>query len=190
MLFITGHDFGGWWIGSHLDIHTSRRLCADMEQLVGVIGPTALQVGASLAAAICWGIQNPSSGAHFPETLPTDFILELAKPWLGTWVSVRHNWMPTASTELLSEVKITQNFAHEEETESDSDSGESSESQSELRPNNKADRSRSKSVSSDSSSRSQSRSVSRSPSPQSHRDGNLWQFSNFLVSPTTTLFTH
>jgi len=73
-----------------------------MEQYVGVIGPTALQVGTSLAAAVAWGIENPYSGAHFPETLPTDFIIRATKPWLGQWVSERHDWSPLKNCESMA----------------------------------------------------------------------------------------
>jgi len=185
MLFITGHDFGGWWIGSHLDIHTSRQLCSDMAVHVGVIGPTALQVGASLAAAVCWGIQNPNSGAHFPESLPTDFILELVKPWLGTWVSIRHNWLPTCTPEVRFEKKFDRNFPLNE-SESDSESGESDESELLKLGHPELPRSRSFSLTSDASSSSQSRSMSRSPSPlsmYSNDSNDLWQFTNFLATP-------
>jgi len=65
-----------------------------MTDLVGFVGPTALQVGASLAAAICWGIQNPKSGANLPEHIPSDVVVNLARPWLGKFVSVRHDWKP------------------------------------------------------------------------------------------------
>jgi len=68
-----------------------------MEPLVGIIGPTALQVGVTLAASVYWGIMNPCSGAHFPETLPTDFIISTTKPWLGRWVSERNDWTPLSS---------------------------------------------------------------------------------------------
>jgi len=73
-----GHDFGGWWIGSHLDVNTTRDLCKDLTPLLGFVGPTALQVGASLAAAICWAIMNPEAGANLPEYLPSDVIVNLA----------------------------------------------------------------------------------------------------------------
>lgn len=151
-----------------------------MVELVGVVGPTALQVGASLAAAVCWGIQHPNAGAHFPETLPTDFILELAQPWLGPWVSVRNNWLPTRR-----EKQFESAFpVNELESESDSESGESEELHLQSRP--ELSRSRSEiSTTSNSSSRSQSRSTSRSPSPLSNfaTDSDDWQFTNFLVSP-------
>jgi len=100
-VLLLGHDYEGWWIGSHLDISTARSLCGPMEGIVGSVGATALQVGATLAAAIYWGMLNPNTGAHFPETLPTDFILEVTKPWLGTWVSHHCNWKPSIVDDCL-----------------------------------------------------------------------------------------
>jgi len=109
-------------------VHTARSLCNHMSCLVGHVGPTTLQVGCSLAAAICWGIMNPNSGANFPENLPSDFIVGLAKPWLGTWVSVRHDWKPS-SDEIPrkdSPTRSTDSSSSEDSEDSDSDSESSS----------------------------------------------------------------
>lgn len=135
-VLLLGHDFGAWWIGSHLDIHEARRLCSFMEDCVGSVGATALQVGVTLAASIYWGMLNPFSGAHFPESLPTDFILNVAIPWLGTFVSQRHNWTPSTLqlTEQSESERADEETATEEEgDESDSDSStEGKESESPL----------------------------------------------------------
>jgi len=116
-----GHDFGGWWIGTQLDVHTTKNLCKDMTNLLGFVGPTALQVGASLAAAVCWGIMNPKAGANLPEHLPSDLVVSMARPWLGNFVSVRHDWKPTE----VPRVVVTETSSSsdtEDESESDSDS--------------------------------------------------------------------
>jgi len=74
-----------------------------MTDLVGFVGPTALQVGASLAAAICWGIQNPKSGANLPEHIPSEVVVNLARPWLGKFVSVRQDWKPVETPRPLAD---------------------------------------------------------------------------------------
>jgi len=87
---LLGHDFKGWWIGSLLDIHQTR-------ELIPNTSATSLQVGATAAAAIRWIIENPNEGVHFPETLPTENILQFSKPWLGTFVSQPVDWTPIGS---------------------------------------------------------------------------------------------
>jgi len=118
--FCLGHDFGGWWIGSYLDVHTARSLTSHVMDLVGHVGPTALQVGCSLAAAICWAIRNPNMGANFPENLPSQYIVDLAKPWLGSWVSVRSDWKPN-SAELSRKSSTTTSCSSSSSESDDSD---------------------------------------------------------------------
>jgi len=163
-----GHDFGGWWIGSILDVHTARSLCNSMSDLVGPIGPTALQVGCSLAAAVCWGIMNPNSGANFPEDLPSDFVVGIAKPWLGTWVSVRTDWKPT-SDEIPRNPRSTDSSSSSDDSDSElSESSTSAETQNfrQMR-------------SSPSWSHSRSGSTRVSPTSSSCVDEE-WQFRNFV----------
>jgi len=88
-VFLLGHDFGGWWIGSLCDIHQVRRM-VDFEA-----SATALQVAAGLAGAVYWMVGNRDQGVHLPETLPTNEILETCIPWLGTFVSVPVDWKPS-----------------------------------------------------------------------------------------------
>jgi len=161
MLYL-GHDFGGWWIGSQLDVHATQELCKDMTHLFGFVGPTALQVGASLAAAICWAIMNPKAGANLPEHIPSDVIFSLARPWLGNVVSVRHDVRPA---------EIQRDRLLLTETSSSDSDDDDSDSDSERTPN---------------SEKSRSRDGSESPS----RSGLLdeWQFSSFVVSSPSSLF--
>lgn len=149
---------------------------------VGVIGPTALQVGSSLAAAVCWGILNPNSGANLPENLPSEFIIGLALPWLGEWKSVAHNWRPTSSENILPMIGG-------EASVSSSDSSSSDESDDD-NENNDDDDDSDTSEDSDGSSKSTNSPVATlsSPSPSSaiycaSRDNkNILQFHNFVVS--------
>ncbi len=55
---------------------------------------TTMQVAISVVAATVWMIQNPSMGVVVPDELPHDFILGLAKPYLGTFISTPSDWTP------------------------------------------------------------------------------------------------
>jgi len=90
--------------------------------LVGHVGPTALQVGCSLAAAICWAIGNPNMGANFPENLPSQVIVDLAKPWLGSWVSERYDWKPNNSADISRKSSPTTTTSSSSSSDSDDDS--------------------------------------------------------------------
>jgi homospermidine synthase len=41
-----------------------------------------------------WMIEHPRCGFHLPDDLPHDYILEIAKPYLGTFLSIRSDWTP------------------------------------------------------------------------------------------------
>jgi len=84
---LMGHDYKSWWIGSLLDIHETRRLTPHQNA-------TTLQVAVSVLAALAWLIENPNQGVRLPDELPHDFILEVAKPYLGPFVSQPVDWTP------------------------------------------------------------------------------------------------
>ena len=41
-----------------------------------------------------WAIENPRAGINLPDDLPHDFVLDIAKPYLGDFVSVPSDWTP------------------------------------------------------------------------------------------------
>jgi homospermidine synthase len=84
---IMGHRFNSWWTGSHLTIEQSR-------ELVPHQNATTLQVAVSVVAAAKWIIRNPDRGVLAPDDLPHDFILEIARPYLGCNLSVPSDWTP------------------------------------------------------------------------------------------------
>jgi len=165
-VLLLGHDFGAWWVGSHLDITQARELCAPMEDLVGSVGATALQVGCSLASAVYWGILNPFMGAHFPESLPTDFVVEFTKPWLGTWVSQRYDWSPSPCRSPKLNHSQTEDDEPDDEEEEEEKNDDSSDSDVLSTPTQK-----------DKSERQATSLVSASALDFD----DVWQFSNFLV---------
>jgi hypothetical protein len=151
---------------------------------VGVVGPTSLQVGASLAAAVCWGILNPNSGANFPENLPSEFILKLALPWLGEWKSVAHDWRPCSDFKLESSASPSMASKDSSESSSSDDSDEENSDDDESDASEDSDASDSGSLIRINGTDSHL----RSPSPPSHcksRDTikNRLQFQNFVSSP-------
>jgi len=71
----------GWWTGSIMDE-------VDSAQFFGhKFGPTVLQVAAGVYAAFSWACQNPNAGNKWPDMLDTDYILEVAKPFIGRFYS-------------------------------------------------------------------------------------------------------
>ena len=86
---IMGHPYNSWWIGSILSIEQSRRLVPHQNA-------TTTQVAISVVAAILWMIENPNEGVCLPDDLPHDFVLKVAKPYLGKFVSIPSDWTPLA----------------------------------------------------------------------------------------------
>lgn len=86
-VLLLGHDLNGWWTGSHLDIHETRKL-------VGNQNATTLQVAASLLGAIFWMIKNPNKGYNIPDQLPYKEVLDVANLYLGPCSSRATNWNP------------------------------------------------------------------------------------------------
>lgn len=86
-VLLAGHDLTGWWTGSQLDIHETRRLVPGQNA-------TTLQVAASVLGAIAWMIRNPHEGLCVPDELPHRDVLEVATPYLGPCPSVHTDWTP------------------------------------------------------------------------------------------------
>ena len=84
---IMGHPYNSWWTGSVLSIGESRRLVPHQNA-------TTMQVAISVVAATLWMIQNPNEGVCVPDDLPHDYVLKVAKPYLGKFVSVPSDWTP------------------------------------------------------------------------------------------------
>jgi homospermidine synthase len=84
---IMGHPYQSWWIGSILSIHEARSLVPHQNA-------TTVQVAISVVAAMLWMIEHPQDGYLQPEQLPHEFILKVAKPYLGTFISQAFDWHP------------------------------------------------------------------------------------------------
>jgi len=87
---IMGHPYNSWWTGSDLSIEESRRLVPHQNA-------TTMQVAISVTAACMWMIEHPEEGLKVPDDLPHDFILGVAKPYLGKFISTPSDWTPLKS---------------------------------------------------------------------------------------------
>ena len=84
---LMGHPYQAWWTGSDLSIEESRRLVPHQNA-------TTMQVAISVVAASMWMIRNPMRGFCAPDDLPHEFVLKVAKPYLGKWISKPSDWTP------------------------------------------------------------------------------------------------
>jgi homospermidine synthase len=84
---LMGHPYQSWWTGSDLSIEESRRLVPHQNA-------TTMQVAISVVAATVWMIENPARGVVVPDDLPHEFVLDLAKPYLGKLISTPSDWTP------------------------------------------------------------------------------------------------
>ena len=84
---LMGHSYNSWWTGSDLSIEESRRLVPRQNA-------TTMQVAIAVVGAALWMIDNPSLGICVPDDLPHDFILDIAKPYLGKFISTPSDWTP------------------------------------------------------------------------------------------------
>ncbi|MEK9180769.1 MAG: saccharopine dehydrogenase C-terminal domain-containing protein [Patescibacteria group bacterium] len=84
---LMGHSYNSWWTGSALTIEEARRLAPGQNA-------TTLQVALGMISAILWMIENPQKGICLPDDLPHDFVLNIAKPYLGDFISTPSDWTP------------------------------------------------------------------------------------------------
>jgi homospermidine synthase len=85
--FLMGHAFNSWWTGSSLSIEETRKIAPGQNA-------TTLQVAAGIISAVRWMIENPKKGICLPDDLPHDFVLNIAKPYLGDLISTFSEWTP------------------------------------------------------------------------------------------------
>jgi len=91
---LMGHRYKSWWTGSVLSIGEARRLAPGENA-------TTLQVAAGVVSAACWMLENPWMGVRLPDDLPHDFVLKVAKPYLGKIVSKPYDWTPLKNRKIF-----------------------------------------------------------------------------------------
>ncbi|HNV86623.1 MAG TPA: saccharopine dehydrogenase C-terminal domain-containing protein [Candidatus Omnitrophota bacterium] len=91
---IMGHRYGSWWTGSILTIEEARELVPNQNA-------TTIQVAIGVVSAVLWMIENPKQGVRVPDDLPHEYILNIAKPYLGKFVSEAYDWTPFKNYQLF-----------------------------------------------------------------------------------------
>jgi homospermidine synthase len=84
---LMGHPYKAWWTGSILTIEEARKLAPGQNA-------TTIQVALGVVSAVMWMIENPREGFCLPDDLPPEFILNIAKPYLGKFYSAPSDWTP------------------------------------------------------------------------------------------------
>jgi homospermidine synthase len=87
---LMGHEYGSWWCGSVLSIEQARKLAPRQNA-------TTVQVALGVVSAVMWMIENPREGLCTPEDLPHDYVLNIAKPYLGDFLSMPSDWTPLSN---------------------------------------------------------------------------------------------
>ena len=87
---IMGHPYTSWWTGSILSIEEARKLAPHQNA-------TTLQVAAGVVSAVMYMIENPNKGILIPDDVPHDYILNIAKQYLGELHSKPYDWTPLKS---------------------------------------------------------------------------------------------
>jgi len=90
---LMGHVFNSWWTGTSLSIEKAREIAPGQNA-------TTLQVAAGIISAVRYMIENPKKGLCLPDDLPHDFVLNIAKPYLGDFISVQSDWTPIESRKI------------------------------------------------------------------------------------------
>jgi homospermidine synthase len=90
---LMGHKYNSWWTGTSLSIEKTREIAPGQNA-------TTLQVAAGIVSAIRFMIENPKKGFCLPDDLPHDFVLNIAKPYLGDFISTPSDWTPLKNREI------------------------------------------------------------------------------------------
>jgi len=91
---IMGHRYNSWWTGSILSIEESRRLVPNQNA-------TTVQVAIGVVSAVMWMLENPQKGLCMPDDLPYEYILNIARPYLGQLVSMPSEWTPIKNYQIF-----------------------------------------------------------------------------------------
>jgi homospermidine synthase len=84
---LMGHPYNSWWTGSILSIEEAKSLAPGQNA-------TTVQVALGVVTAVMWMIENPKRGFCLPDDLPYEYVLDIAKPYLGEFISAPSDWTP------------------------------------------------------------------------------------------------
>jgi len=93
-VLLMGNQKGAYWFGSQLTIQDTRTL-------VPYNNATSLQVAIGALAGMLWVIENPRSGIVEPDEIDHEFIMNIAKPYLGKVSGYYTDWTPLNDREKL-----------------------------------------------------------------------------------------
>ena len=97
-VLLMGHDKTTYWYGSHLS-------CSEARIVAPYNNATSLQVVGGIVAALCWMIDNPSSGVVEAEEIDHEYVLERAAPFLGPVGGYYSSWTPILNRRQIFEDK-------------------------------------------------------------------------------------
>ena len=86
-VFMLSNKFGGWWIGSLLNVHEAAKLLPHQSA-------TVCQVASSVLSAILYAFKHPTLGVIHPESMDHNEVMRYVKPYLGRFVSFHKEWTP------------------------------------------------------------------------------------------------
>ncbi|HCE6172989.1 TPA: homospermidine synthase, partial [Legionella pneumophila] len=89
-VLLMGNQRGAYWYGSTLSIQEAR-------QIAPYNNATSLQVVASMISGIIWAIEHPDEGIVEPEEVDHQYIIDIAKPYLGKVGGYYTDWTPLKS---------------------------------------------------------------------------------------------
>lgn len=93
-VLLMGSKRGAYWFGSMLTIHEARELAPHNTA-------TSLQVAIGVLAGMIWAIQHPTEGVIEPEQMDYEFVMDIAKPYLGKLEGHYTDWTPIKDREKL-----------------------------------------------------------------------------------------
>lgn len=93
-VLLMGNKKGAYWFGSQLTVHAARKLAPNNTA-------TSLQVAIGVLAAMLWAIENPLKGIVEPDEIDFEYVMRIAKPYLGNVAGYYTDWTPLSSREQL-----------------------------------------------------------------------------------------
>ncbi|MDD3136311.1 MAG: saccharopine dehydrogenase C-terminal domain-containing protein [Methanoregula sp.] len=104
---LMGHPYKSWWTGSILPIEEAKTLAPGQNA-------TTVQVALGVVTAIMWMIENPKKGFCLPDDLPHEYVLSIAKPYLGTFWSGPADWTPLKNRAVYFKENPENNYDRED----------------------------------------------------------------------------
>lgn len=98
-VLLMGNQKGAYWYGSKLWIHEAR-------ELISGNNATTVQVAAGAISGMLWAIENQDKGLVEPDDLDFEYIMNIAKPYLGEVKGYYTDWTPLQNRNVLYHEKL------------------------------------------------------------------------------------